>query len=336
MFIKRFLIVIFLLIFVLNIQLSAAYQDLRLEKDIVLATVNDEPVTLLDVVADRAVELRKLSLKYSGKELEKQRNLVKYKAVQDIINRKLIYAEFKKNGYKLPLQVEERMLDRLAANLAGGDRKLLETKARRAGMTIDELREQARERAATDILINARSRDVVYITPKEVYEYYEKHKKEMSQPPKIKIQVIFFKTLFNDKTIANFAKELKERLKQGDEKTFELYVKKYSQGPNKDGGGKIGWVNETELRPEFSLFLKGRNKGEIAGPIITKEGIYIARIIDRKEAVYKKFDDLKKDIRDKLTKEAEQKAYASFVKRLRKSAFIRILYEPSESIKKNQ
>lgn len=295
------------------------------EDNIVLATVNGSPVTLFSVLAETTPEEAKLSLRYSGDSLKQERKKLRKEAIDDIIARKLISERFDNKGYKVPNQLIEKMLDGIAADLAGGDRKLLEQKARKAGYSLEDLKQQAHTRAATMMLINARCYQDVYITPKQVYDYYESHKDEYTIPRKLKLQMLYLKSKFDDGTgnIAQFAIKLKPRIANADEKTFAELVARHSVGPNKDKGGDAGWIDTDQLRPEFSAALKGKPLGSVVGPVKTPEGFYFIRIADLKEAQDTVFNAIKDRIKEKLENEEKKKNYEAFINKIKIGAVIR-------------
>ena len=307
-----------------------------LDKDILAASINGKPVTLLDILAETLPQERKLSLQFSGEALKRERARIRKEALNGIIDRKLIYEQFNSKGYKVPKRVIERMLDTLALRLAGGSRKLLESKARKAGLTISELREQARERAATSMLINEMCYRKAYVSPKEVYDFYNTHKSEFATPSRISLQVLYLKCDPLDHTVSQFADKLRKKIAGADEKKFSEFVALYSKGPNVDGGGKAGWIPENKLRPEFAPYLKGRNKGTVAGPIITDEGLYFIRICDREEEKVSKFTEVKESIRKKLSRKEEDKMYKRYISRLKRDAVIRIFNEGEPEDAENQ
>jgi peptidyl-prolyl cis-trans isomerase SurA len=311
--------------FSIFLSLTSFSEKKTLAKSILMATLNGEPITLLDVIADTAPEEKKLGMKFSGEKLKKEKWKIRHQALEKIIDRRLVYEEFKTRGYKLPEDIIERMLDGLAKSLAKGDRKLLERKARKAGLSMDDLREQAKERAASSLLINERCSKSVYITPKQVYDYYLANRSDFTIPAKLNLQAILMKCSGGDSAVARFAERLKKSLKNVNDEKFASYAKLYSQGPNHKNGGNVGWISESDLRPEFKQLLTGSKVGSIHGPIRTPEGIYFIRVKDREEAVAKLFDNVKDAIREKLTGVEKEKKYKEYSKRLRKFAVIRYL-----------
>jgi parvulin-like peptidyl-prolyl isomerase len=225
----------------------------------------------------------------------------------------------------VPKQIVEKMLDELAAELAGGNRTLLERKARKAGMTMEELREQARERAATSMLLHERCYKVANVTPKEVYEYFSNHADDLGKPASVKLQVLYLKCKPEDQTIAKFAEKLAKQLEEADEKTFAEYVRKYSNGPNTETDGSVGWIPEDKMRKDFKEALGSFQDGKIAGPVKTDEGYYFIRVMAMKGPVTPDFNGVKEEIKKKLSQKEEEKAYKKYISFLKRDAVIRKL-----------
>ncbi len=288
----------------------------------VVATVNGQPITTLDVFLDTIPERERLAAMYSGDELDKKTLEIEIESINRLIDSKLVFDRFKKRGYKIPREIVERFIDKIAANVAGGDRKTLQEKARKAGMTMDDVRMKALERAAVMILLDARCDKAVNITPKQVWEYYRDHKGAFAKPASVSLQILYLKP-YHEK----LAEKLAPMLITADEKAFSKLVLLRSDSSRVTNGGKIGWINEADLRSEFAAELKGKPKGTVAGPIKTKEGVYFVRIFDKKEPETPPFEKLRKDIRRMLKKAEVKKKYDEYVGKLRKNAVIRIFLE---------
>jgi parvulin-like peptidyl-prolyl isomerase len=291
-------------------------------KDVVLATVDGKPITSLDVFLNTASERQRLAAMFTGKELEKEMLKLKLDSINNLIDRKLVYDRFKKRGYSIPDQIVEKLVDRIAADVAGGDRKKLEKKAREVGMTIEEIKEKARERASVRLLLDARCDKAVYITPSQVKEYYETHKTEFAKPTRVNLQVLFLKPEHK-----RLAEQLKPLILKATEKAFAGYVALNSDSVRKTTGGKIGWINEKKLRPEFALAISGKPVGTVAGPVETREGFYFIRLAEREAPSAPPFEKLRSEIKSKLTGVEVKKKYDQYVGRLRRDAVIRIFLE---------
>ena len=184
-------------------------------------------------------------------------------------------------------------------------------------------------RAATMMLINARCYANVYITPKQIYDYYEAHKDDYLVPRKLKLQMLYLKSKFDDGTgnIAKFAIKLQPEIAKADEKTFAKFVSLHSVGPNRASGGNVGWIDSDKLRPEFALALKDKALGSVAGPVRTPEGFYFIRIADLNETKDAAFNSVKARIKTKLEDKEKQKNYDAYIKKIKDGAVIRYFLE---------
>ena len=63
-------------------------------------------------------------------------------------------------------------------------------KAKEAGTNIEELREKARIRVITQIMISQYIYTAVNLTPYEIYDYYQKNLKEFSTDPQVRLQLL--------------------------------------------------------------------------------------------------------------------------------------------------
>jgi len=290
----------------------------------VLATVNGIPVTLYDVLLESSNEEQKLAMIYNGASLVKETQKLRAKKVRELVDRKLCSLEFKEKEYKIPQQYVEDMLDGLAANMAGGDRKKLEKKALAEGLTLNDLRMKAHEKIAVDILVFEFCYRNVFITPREVNDYYQKNAGEFSKAPQIELQVLLLKKdgKFKDEFDGTLEK-IRPDAAKADKEIFTTLVKLYSEGPDVAKGGNIGWLEESKLRPEFAAAIKCIGNASVTGPVQTDEGVYFIRISDRMGAKSKAFEDVRDEISEKLTKVEKEKRYNDYMNRLKEKAVIR-------------
>lgn len=294
----------------------------------VLATVNGIPITLYDVVLESSNDEQKLAIVYKGKDLTREVEKLRRKKAKDLVERKLFYQEFKDKEYKIPEQYIEDMLDGLAANMAGGDRKKLEKRALAEGITVKDLRAKAHEKIAVDILVQEFCYRTVNVTPKEVNDYYQGHIAEFSKAPQIELQVLLLKKdgRFKDEFDETLAK-IKNDVEKADKTIFTTLVKLYSEGPDVAKGGNIGWLEESKLRPEFAEALKNLENGGIASSVQTQEGVYFIRISDRMPAKALQFEAVKDEINDRLTKQRREENYTEYCNKLKDKAVIRYFFE---------
>jgi hypothetical protein len=293
----------------------------------ILATVNGEPITLYDVLLEtRRVEQR-LAASEKPADLPAAVRDVRRLAVNSLIDRRLLYAEFETRSYRVPEQMVENLLDDMAADYAGGSRQDLAKRAANDGMTMDELRTKAKERAAVDLFVNEICHRPVEITPAQVLAQYRQNRERYAEPGRISLQVLLLK---HDGKLADhpadFPALLKEQLAQADAAKFAAFVKLYSEGPARDDDGRIGWLADAELRPEFAAAVADIRPGSVVGPIALTEGLCFLRIDQRIAPRTLSFEAVKGQIREELEQAESDRRYRDIVGRLRSRAVIRTFF----------
>ena len=297
------------------------------KKDSILASVNGESITLQDVILESNAEEARLAAMYTGTDLVRKIEEVRRKVLDDLINRKLIYAAYLKQPFAIPGQHVEDMVDSFAGVMGDGTRKSLEERLKSYGSDLDELKAKVKEKIATDVLLYRNCTLHVQITPKEIYEEYEARKSQWKQQEQVEIQLlqVLKKRSADSASPEEIVKNLKIMLKDADEEIFGEIVKKNSSGLNAAQGGKMGRIDRSKLRPEFAGPLSNAKKGDIVGPVETGEGYYFIRvsdIIEEKEISYEKVaPGIEKELREKAFKQRKQ----FYLNRLKEGAVIRIL-----------
>ena len=84
----------------------------------------------------------------------------------------------------------------------------------------------------------------------------------------------------------NLILEKINKIKTNDE--FKNLAKEYSDGPNAENYGDLGWKKLNELPEIFIEFIKQAKEGEISGPIKSSNGIHIIKIESIKKASIEK------------------------------------------------
>ena len=322
----RYIVAILLFLSVCGFAAEELGKEARV--DSVLASVNGEPITLLDVMLETSREEMRLASLYSGARLYSEIASLRKKVIEEIIVRKLVYAKYKEKPFPIENQYVENMMDHLAVTMAGGSRDELIRQAEKMGTTVRELKEKAKEKIAVDVLLGEACDRPVYVTPKEVYDYYEKNGKEWTTPARYTLNLLLISRSGGrsgpDPKIA--CKKLSEQVKKADRQLFVQLVRANSDAANAENGGVVAGVDADKLRPEFSPSVLKMKPGEIVGPLETPEGYYFLRLekIDPEEKIpfEKASDEIRKRLEDKQKAEL-RKVYGE---QLKKQALIRYYF----------
>ena len=320
-----FLLLFSLFAFSLNAQERTVELGRESRIDSVLASVNGEPVTLLDVMLESGRDENRLASMFTGERLYEETAKVRRGVVEEIVIRKLIYSEYREHPFDIKKQHVEDVVDSIARSMGDGTRAGLERRLKSFGATIREVREKAREKIAVDVLLMEHCDRRVFITPRQVYEYYEANKEKWTSPEQISLQLLLVRKDAGKDTTA-IVRDLAKMLEGADESVFSRIARENTEGPNASTGGKIGTIDRGSLRSEFQSVLKDAETGTVAGPVETTEGFYFLRVAARIPAVKKPFREVAESIRQELFRAEVEKLRTEYRKKLLRQAVVRYYF----------
>ena len=296
------------------------------EIDSVLAAVNGEPITLAEIlpaVRDREFQLRNA---FSGKKLENEILKLRCKAVEEIINRKLIVADFHTKNLVIPPQEVENEIDRWGKHIGCPSRRELEERVRKSGISFDKIRKQVTERMIVQIMRRREFSMVNFITPADIYARFKKEEKNLSSPGKVELALL--KTAVDDKENAEkIAKALAK-----DPNLWQEFALKFALTPGSDGN--IGSVDLDKLRAEFAKSMKDIAPGRIYSQVKTADGIYFIKVIKYVAPEKAEFGKHVEKLRNLMENELYRKSSEEYAARLRDRAVIEYFFPVPEGVVK--
>jgi parvulin-like peptidyl-prolyl isomerase len=190
------------------------------------------------------------------------------------------------------------------------------------GMTLDDLKAQLHEQLLTNKVL---SREVpIGISDDAVRTEYEKIKeKQYSVPERAKVSEIVVRFDPSDSASREAAlariEEAQKRIAGGT--PFADVAREYSNARSRERGGDLGWVSRGDLAPELDSAIFG---GDVSKPIATRDAYHLLAVSDREKAGFRPFDDVKEDIRKRLSAEVYDKKFDDYLRDLRKAAYVKI------------
>lgn len=297
--------------------------------DSVLATVNGEPITMLDVILETGSREKELAGIYSGERLRSETLKLHMDTVDQLVFRKLVYEKYKTEPFDIPRQEIENLLDEFVRTSGAESRAALEKSLLPAGITPERLRELAKERIAVEVLLMHDCDHHVYITPKEVYEDYKAHPEKWTVPEKISLQMLQINVTTGSAggdpkaAVEAIRKELD---KDSSQKNFTRLVLERSDGATASEGGTKEDIEMDKLRPEFIEPLKGKKIGDVVGPIEAPEAYFFLRVVATKPAKLIPFSQANRDVRDALFKEKAEAKRKEYFEQMRRNAVVRYYF----------
>lgn len=308
-YLSRFKNNIFGLVILLSLQVAA--EDLV---DKVVAVVKNEPILYSDLQEAKALfvaEMKRTNPTFdfgTPKELDR-------KILDQLINDKLVIIEIQKLG----MTVDEAAVD-------GGIKSImqqngmqsvdqLQAALRKEGIGWGEFRDGVKKQMEQSNFLNRLVRSKVRVEPEDIEKAYKQQYSAEGKSEKYHVRMIFRKK--PGATKASMEKILQQVRSA---KSFEQSAKKMTEGPAKDEGGDIGFVEPTDLQKDLGAVLEKMKVGEVSEVIEQDQGFYLLQLVEKKETVDTQIQSKKDQIREKLFKSEMDRIFDATIRVLREKA----------------
>jgi peptidyl-prolyl cis-trans isomerase SurA len=303
---------------------SLAGVSLRAElADGVKAVVNDAVITYSQVeefTAPAADALRRQYADYP--ELFQQKlNDALSDSLEQLVERKLILRSFDTEGYQLPEDVVDQMVqDQIRSRF--GDRVTFIKTLQAQGMTVEQFRKDVRDQYIITQLRRMKVSQEIVISPYKVETYYKAHQDDFKMEDEIKLRMIVLnKTSSDDTNTVQRAREILAEIKGG--ASFQEMASVYSEGSQKSQGGDWGWVERSVLRKDLADVAFKLKPGEMSDVIDTPQSVYLMLVEQTKPAQTKPLTEVRDEIEKTLRTQEQARLEKQWIDGLKKKTFIR-------------
>lgn len=286
------------------------------EVNSILASVNGEAITLMDVLPLTMPRENQLRAIYSGKLLEQEIRTLRKNTVDRLIDSKLLQKEYANQTFRIANSDIEREIDRIAENMGCRSREEFLEKLRKDGMTLETVRLDLEKNMMAQTMIQRQIMIAGKITPGEVYKYFLDHKKEFVKEAKIGLEMLKLEP--SRPELSKDVAEISAALKRQDV-DFSALIKKYTPGA---GTGNLGEIECRLLRPEFAAALKNAVTGAVAGPLQVDGATVWLKVVSYQKAVAIEFKAVEAQITQELEKKRREGILQEYFKYLRKNAVV--------------
>lgn len=306
--------------------LSAAPEPAGEVLNRVAAVVNGDIVTLLDLEEKAGAELKKAAAEPEGPAREKARARVLRAAFEALLADKLLDAQVKELGMEASeaevSSVIEDTKKRYSLDDATLDRALLNE-----GLTRALYRARVKRDVESYRLLSMKVRSRISVSEEDLKNHYQQHPADYASGQEIRVRHIFFTLAVGapaaeETRVREKARKALERIKGGEE--FAKVARETSQGPSAAEGGDLGWLRRGVVQPEVERAAFALETGHVSDLVRTKTGFQILKVEERRGGQPRPFDEVKDEIRDKLTNDQAEVARVAYVAELKKEAFIEL------------
>lgn len=243
--------------------------------------------------------------------------------VAKINNEKITLSDFNERLKEVPqlahggdvdLQTKKGFLDNLIV------RELLYQEALKSGIDKDKetakFIEEMKKRVVVERFFKKEIDEKAKVSEEDLKKYYNENPEEAKNPVDVRVAHILVKS-------REEADMIKNKIKSGAK--FEDMAKAYSiDHGSKVKGGDLGFFSKGMMVPEFEDAAFKLKKGEVSDLVQTRYGFHIIKLIDKKEGKARGFDEVKKDLENKLINKRRKDSFDSMVAGLKSKAKITI------------
>jgi len=290
--------------------------------DKIAAVVNEDIITESELKESMLPFIADYRLRYGEEGLEQKMDEARQDALNRLIEEKLIFQEAKKRKVMVDdFEIQERLED--VKQRFDSDEEFYKAISA-SGVTIARLKKKYEEQIMMRKLVNGIIASRVSISPTQVTAYYYGNIKDFSMPDMVRFKVLLVKPLDQETLYSarKLAEDILKRIGQGED--FDMLANQFSQGPNTDKGGDMGYMPAGSTIPEIENAISQLNPGEISNIIETGSGFYIVMVLDKKQAGTVPIVEVNDIIKERLFQRESELTLREFVGKLKEDAYIKI------------
>jgi len=289
----------------------------------IVAIVNDDVITLSEYKEQNDLLYMALQSQLEGEDFRKQYELMQKNLLDKMITDLLLLQEAKREN----MDVSEQMkitIENIKKENSFETEEQLNRALIQQGTNFEDWKNEMEENfLRQNVIFMKVSRDIV-IDNAEIVNYYKEHSKEFTELPEYKLKAIYISE--EGKTseeIENLKEEISTKLAAGED--LASLSSQYSEGPEREAHGDLGSFKKGELEKSLEMEVEKLDVGEKTSWLNSRNGCYLLQLEDKKESRLKAFDEVKKEIEEKLFTERRNKKLEGYLKDLKERSYIKIL-----------
>jgi peptidyl-prolyl cis-trans isomerase SurA len=294
----------------------------------IVAVVDGVPISSSEV--EKTIKERESIIRYQNHNdpgrIAKELALVRTGAIENLIDREILLAEFRKMGGGIKAQYVDDQINTIIREVFKGNRDALVDELAKLGTTMKKYREEQEKMIIMGIMRQRNSGEQPPPTPREVQEYYDKNVDKWREGDQIKISTISIPKFSGERgsTAENqqkFAQELRTKIVQGAD--FAAAAKTYSTDSHAENGGSWDWMAKTDLMPAIATAALELKTGGVS-QVLDLESNYIIVACDAKKlGPPPPLDKLRPEIEKMINQEKGKASIDKWMESVRKKHVIK-------------
>jgi peptidyl-prolyl cis-trans isomerase SurA len=289
----------------------------------IVAVVNDDVITLSQYREQFDSTVQQLRSTFQGEEYEKQYQMLKNEMLNMMITDLLLMQQSKEKNINVSEQVKMAVDNIKKENNIESDDDL-KRGLQQQGLDYGQWVKQLEDNMLKQATVYSEVDRTIVLDDSEIVGYYKLHPEEFTEPEEYRIRAIYLSAEGKTPEALEEARKLiSGKVKAGE--PFNALAKEYSDGPAKEAEGDLGRFRKGELDKTLEQSVARLKAGETGDWVETKNGWYLLKLEEKKDSRLKTFEEVKKDVEERLYSEKKQKKLEEYLKTLKEKSYIKIL-----------
>jgi peptidyl-prolyl cis-trans isomerase SurA len=294
--------------------------------DGVAAYVNQNTITIGDVLVSIEPVRRQLAANLSGAELRKALAKSYTEGVQRLVDKRLVLDAYAKQENKVPAWAVDQRVEEIVNDMFQGDRASLMAELAKEQITYEQWRKDMQEHVVVSSMRQANVDQGVKLAPGAVRAHYDAHRSEYTQSGQVHLRMIVLTKPgvdAEDEARRRLAADLRDQARAGAD--FGALARTNSTSAKTREGGDWGWVDaDKDLRKELADAVRALQPGQVSDPVETSGEIYVLKVDERREGAPASFEDVSSRIEKELRQRESERLYRAWIDRLAADSYVKV------------
>jgi len=289
----------------------------------IVAVVNDDIITLSQFREYHNSVYSMLRQQFQGEEFDKQYEKTKGELLNTMVTDLLLLQSAKEKQFNVNEQVKSAINNIKQENNFDSDEQLRAAlQAQR--MEYDQFVKQIEENLMRQAVILSEVDRSIVVDEAEVVRYFREHPQEFVEPEAFKLRGIYLASEGRSgEELEVKRQEISDRNKAGGD--FAALAGELSDSPLKENQGDLGLIEKGHLDKTLEQAVEKLKPGEVSSWIQARNGWYLLKVEEKRESRPRAFEEVKKDVEQKLFLEQRGKKIGEFMKQVREKSYVKIL-----------
>lgn len=287
----------------------------------VVAVVNDEPITLIELNRESNPLLAAIKDDPEGDAKKEKIKKIEEKVLDDLIDQKLQLQEAKSMGISVGDETVNLAMEDQKKSYGLDDNQFIQS-LKQENVTLEDFKERIRQQLTIMSLLNANIKPKVVITSSEIKDYYDKNIDLFSTEGSVTLdQLVIIHDKDEAKSNDAFENKIKEILVKAENGApLENFEKEYETQFPLIKFQHLGEFKKNELSEDFKDAFNLKSGETML--IKTDKAYHIVKLISRKGASVKPFTVASEEIKDIIFSKKSEKILKNYIESLRNKAYI--------------